>query len=169
MSAQGGGQTARGVGSAGDVVGGGEGVDVLGLDAGVDDDDRDAGGFRLFDRADERLGVVRAEHEGADAAGQGVLDRLNLFLTVRFLFGSVPADAVAFFLAGLLGALADDFPPHGCGAFRDDGYGFSGLIRAGGHVLDLPDHAGGEQHCRDGEDQDDRDVVLFHEGSDSCR
>ena len=133
------------------------GIPVVIIDSSIETDNYDS-----FAATDNVAG-------GADAAGQGVLDRLNLFFTIRFLFGAVPADAVAFFLAGLFGALADDFPPHGSGAFRDDGYGFSGLVRAGGHVLDLPDHAGGEQHCRDGEDQDDRDVVLFHEGSDSCR
>ena len=162
VAVQGGPETARGVGSARDVVRGGEGVVLVGFDAGVDDHDGDAGFLGLFDRADERLGVVRAEHERLDAVRERVFDRLDLLFAVVFLFGAVPADGVAFFLAGLFRAAADDFPPHGGCALRDDGDDVSGLVFAGGHVLDLPDDAGRKQHRRDGEDQDDRDVVLFH-------
>ena len=45
----------------------------------------------------------------------------------------------------------------------------AGLVFAGRHVLDFFDDAERKQHRRDGEDQNDRDVVLFHVGTDSCR
>ena len=58
----------------------------------VDDDGRDAGALRFFDRAHERAVVERSQDDAVDALAEEALDDLHLLLAVVFAQRSLPDD-----------------------------------------------------------------------------
>ena len=64
------------------IVGGDVADGRLRFERRVEDDDRDAGARRFFDRPDQRPGVERRQHDGADALALEALDDLDLLLAI---------------------------------------------------------------------------------------